>query len=194
MHITVLTLFDGNSNIPYKEDYQTNPKSVYGKTKLKGELAIQSSGCKHIIMRTAWVFSEYGDNFLKTMLRLGAERDELGVISDQMGCPTYAQDIAASIIDILPHLYREKTIQGIYHYCGDKPSTWYDFAQVIFTEAKLLGNKTPQLVKPINTIDYPTLAARPAYSVLDSSKIKSYFEINDSDWRLGVKMAVNKLI
>ena len=94
-------VFDGNSKVPYKEDDETNPQGAYGETKLKGELAIQASGCKHIILRTAWVFSEYGNNFLKTMLRLGAERDELSIVDDQIGCPTYAQDIARSIVEIV---------------------------------------------------------------------------------------------
>jgi len=194
IHVSTDYVFDGNAKIPYKEDDETSPQGVYGETKLKGELAIQSSECRHIIIRTAWVFSEYGNNFLKTMLRLGAERDELSVVGDQVGCPTYAQDIAKSIIAILPHLYLEKDIQGIYHFCGDKPCSWNDFAQIIFSEAKFLGNRIPDSVKSINTIDYPTPAARPAYSVLDCSKIKSYFRINDSDWMFGVKTALEKLI
>jgi len=194
VHVSTDYVFDGNSNIPYKEDDEANPQGVYGQTKLKGELAIQASGCKYIIIRTAWVFSEYGNNFLKTMLRLGAERDELSIVVDQIGCPTYAQDIARSIISIFPHLYLEKDIQGIYHFCGDKPCSWNHFAKVIFSEAKILGARIPNLLKSINTIDYPTPATRPAYSVLDCSKIKSCFEINDSDWMLGVKTAVKKLI
>ena len=194
IHVSTDYVFDGNSNVPYKEDDETNPQGVYGESKLKGEFAIQTSGCKHIILRTAWVFSEYGNNFLKTMLRLGAEREELSIVGDQVGCPTYAQDVAKSIISIIPHLYLEKEIQGIYHFCGDKPCSRNEFAKVIFSEAKFLGARIPNSVKPINTIDYPTPAVRPAYSVLDCSKIKSYFGVNDSDWILGVKTAVRKLI
>jgi dTDP-4-dehydrorhamnose reductase len=194
IHVSTDYVFDGNAKIPYKENDETNPQSVYGETKLKGELAIQFSGCKHIIIRTAWVFSEYGNNFLKTILRIGAERDELSVVGDQVGCPTYAQDIAKSIIIIFQHIYLEKEIQGIYHFCGDKPCSWNDFAQVIFSEAKCLGYRIPNSVKSINTIDYPTSAERPEYSVLDCSKIKSYFGINDSDWMFGVKTALQKLI
>ena len=128
------------------------------------------------------------------MLRIGAERDELSVVGDQVGCPTNAQDIAKSIIAIFPHIYLDKDIQGIYHFCGDKPCSWNDFAQVIFSEAKCLGYRIPNSVKSINTIDYPTSAERPEYSVLDCSKIKSYFGINDSDWMFGVKTALQKLI
>ena len=127
IHISTDYVFDGYSKYPYKENDQTNPQSVYGNTKLKGELAIQSSGCKHIIIRTAWVFSGYGTNFLKTMLRLGAQRNELSIVSDQIGCPTYAQDIAKSIVKIIPQLESHKD-NGLYHYCGDKPCSWYEFA------------------------------------------------------------------
>mgnify|MGYP005633119733 CR=1 FL=1 len=194
IHISTDYVFDGNSKVPYKENDQTNPKSVYGHTKLKGELAIQLSGCKHIIIRTAWVFSEYGNNFLKTMLLLGATRDKLSIVGDQLGCPTYGKDIASSIIAIIPHLNSNKNIQGIYHYCGDEPCTWHDFAQEIFNEAKLLGNRVPDSVNSINTNDYPTPAARPAYSVLNTSKIKSFFLVNNSDWRIGVKVAVKNVI
>ena len=194
IHVSTDYVFDGNSKVPYKEDDQTNPQGAYGATKLKGELAIQASGCKHIIIRTAWVFSEYGNNFLKTMLRLGAKRDELSIVGDQIGCPTYAQDIARSIIATLPYLSLEKNIQGVYHYCGDEQCSWYDFAQVIFSEAKFLGNRIPDSVKLINTVDYPTPAVRPVYSVLDCSKINSYFGVNYSDWKLGVKKVVKKVI
>ena len=194
IHVSTDYVFDGKAKIPYKENDETNPQSVYGETKLKGELSIKFSGCKHIIIRTAWVFSEYGNNFLKSMLRLGVERDEVSIVDDQVGCPTYAQDIAKTIIAILPHLHLEKDMQGIYHFCSDKPCSWNDFAQVIFNEAKLLGIRVPNSVRSINTIEYPTPAARPTYSVLDCSKIKSYFGINDTDWMLGVKTAIKKLI
>ena len=194
IHVSTDYVFDGKSKVPYREDDQTNPQGVYGKTKLNGELAIQASGCKHIIIRTAWVFSEYGNNFLKTMLRLGAERVELSIVGDQIGCPTYAQDIAKSIIATLPDLLLKKNIQGVYHYCGDEQCSWYDFAQVIFSEASQLNHKVPHSVKPINTVDYSTIAVRPAYSVLNCSKIRSHYGIKNSDWRLGVKKVVKKII
>ena len=194
IHFSTDYVFDGRTQIPYEEGDETNPMGVYGETKLRGELAIQASGCKHIILRTAWVFSEYGNNFLKTMLRLGADRDELSIVRDQIGCPTYAQDIARSIVVALPHLLIEKNKQGVYHYCGNEQCSWYDFAQVIFSEANQLNHKIPNSVKPINTVDYPTLAVRPPYSVLNCSKIESHYGIKNSNWRLGVKKVVKKVI
>jgi dTDP-4-dehydrorhamnose reductase len=194
IHVSTDYVFDGNSSLPYKEDDETNPQGAYGESKLNGELAIQASGCKYIIIRTAWVFSEYGNNFLKTMLRLGAERDELSVVGDQVGCPTYAQDIAKSIIATLPYLSLEKYIQGVYHYCGDEQCTWYDFAQVIFSEASQLNHKIPNSVKPVKTVDYPTLAVRPKYSVLDCSRIRAIFCIASSDWKYGVKKVVKHIL
>ena len=145
IHLSTDYVFDGCTKIPYKEDDETNPQSVYGVTKLRGDLAIQSSGCRYIIIRTSWVFSEYGNNFLKTMLRLGAERNELSVVGDQIGCPTYAQDIARSIVEIVPKLHSQKG-NGIYHYCGDQPCSWYEFANAIFYHAKACDLRTPSII------------------------------------------------
>ena len=121
IHLSTDYVFDGKSEVPYKENNSTNPQGVYGDSKLKGEAAIEESGCKYLIIRTAWVYSEYGNNFLKTMLRLGADRDELSIVGDQIGCPTYAQDIAKSIVSILSCLDLKDSSSGIYHYCGDEP-------------------------------------------------------------------------
>lgn len=192
IHVSTDYVFDGNSKVPYREDDQTNPQGVYGETKLKGELAIQASGCKHIILRTAWVFSEYGNNFLKTMLRLGAERDELSIVGDQMGCPTYAQDIARSIVDIVPKLNSRES-NGIYHYCGDQPCSWYDFANAIFDQAMTNNLKIPSIVNSIETSAYPTPAKRPAFSVLDYSKIENDFGVYASNWRDGIGQVISKL-
>jgi dTDP-4-dehydrorhamnose reductase len=183
IHVSTDYVFDGNSNVPYKEDDQTNPQGAYGETKLKGELAIQSSGCKYIIIRTAWVFSEYGNNFLKTMLRLGAERDELSIVGDQVGCPTYAQDIAKAIVVIMRRLKSEENIIGTYHFVGDVGCSWADFAEDIFKEAikqGIIKNK-PKITK-ISTSEFPTLAKRPMQSKLDFSKFKSTFGINQSNY------------
>lgn len=193
IHLSTDYVFDGESSAPYREDDVTTPKSVYGKTKLSGERAIQSSGCNYLIIRTAWVFSEYGSNFLKTMLRLGNERDELSIVGDQIGCPTYAQDIAKSIVSILPFLDTKGSSSGIYHYCGDECCSWFEFAQAIFLEAELRGLKTPSHVKSITTADYPTPAIRPAYSVLECTAIERRFDITLSNWRDGIKMVIDRL-
>jgi dTDP-4-dehydrorhamnose reductase len=192
IHVSTDYVFDGNSKFPYKEDDQTNPQGAYGETKLNGELAIQSSGCKYIIIRTAWVFSEYGNNFLKTMLRLGAERNELSIVGDQIGCPTYAQDIARSIVEIVPQLNSRKD-NGIYHYCGDQPCTWYDFANAIFDQAMTNNLKIPSIVNSIETSAYPTPAKRPAFSVLDCSKIENDFGVYASNWHDGIGQVISKL-
>lgn len=191
VHVSTDYVFDGTSNMPYKEDDQTNPQGVYGETKLKGELAIQSSGCKYLVIRTAWVFSEYGDNFLKTMLRLGAVRDELSIVGDQIGCPTYAQDVAKALVTKMTQLNEESSASGTFHYCGDQLCSWYKFAGVIFEEARIFGIQTPGLIYSIQTYDYPTAAERPGYSALDCHKIKNTFGVNTSDWKLGVKNVVS---
>ena len=193
IHISTDYVFDGKSTVPYLELDKTNPQGVYGHTKLDGELAIQSSGCKYLIIRTAWVFSEYGDNFLKTMLRLGGVRDELSIVGDQIGCPTYAHDIAKAIVTIMTKLNGESSASGIFHYCGDQLCSWYEFAGVIFEEARISGLKTPSLIHLIQTSDYPTTAERPGYSVLDCNKIRNTFDVNTSDWKLGVKNVVSKI-
>lgn len=194
IHLSTDYVFDGSSKIPYKEDDQTNPQSVYGDTKLKGEIAIKSSGCKHIIIRTAWVFSEYGNNFLKTMLRLGAERTELHIVGDQIGCPTFAHDIAKTIVIILKDLKSNKISSGLYHFGGDLCYSWADFAQAIFYEAlelKIIESK-PNVVA-ITTKEFPTLAKRPAQSQLDSNKLLLNFGIDPSDCILGIRSSLNAI-
>ena len=193
IHVSTDYVFDGNSEVPYKEDNPTNPQGVYGSSKLKGEVAIEASGCKYLIIRTAWVFSEYGNNFLKTMLRMGADHDELSIVGDQIGCPTYAQDIAMSIVSILPCLNLNSSSSGIYHYCGNEPCSWYGFARAIFLEAEAKGLKTPSYIKSITTAYYPTPAIRPTYSVLDCSKIESFFDVTQSNWRNGIQIVIDRL-
>jgi dTDP-4-dehydrorhamnose reductase len=192
IHVSTDYVFDGNSDVPYKEDDETNPGGAYGETKLKGELAIQASGCKHIILRTAWVFSEYGNNFLKTILRLGAERKELSIVGDQIGCPTYAQDIARSIVEIASQLNLQE-YNGIFHYCGDQPCSWYDFANAIFEQAMTNNLKIPSIVNSIETSAYPTPAKRPAFSVLNCSKIENDFGVHASNWHDGIGQVISKL-
>jgi dTDP-4-dehydrorhamnose reductase len=193
IHISTDYVFDGENTEPYTENSETAPQSVYGLTKLKGELALKSSGCLYIIIRTAWVYSEYGNNFLKTMINLGAERNELSIVSDQYGCPTYAKDIANTTIEVLHHIKLQKCLPGIYHYCGDEACSWYDFALLIFYKAKMLGFKTPNTVKPIKTNAYPTIAARPFFSVLDCSKIKNIFGVNASNLNDGITKSLEHI-
>ncbi|WP_440867808.1 dTDP-4-dehydrorhamnose reductase [Symbiopectobacterium purcellii] len=186
VHVSTDYVFDGNANTPYTEESPTNPLSVYGVTKLTGERAVSTAAPDSIIVRTALVFSEYGNNFVKTMLRLGKERDALSIVDDQRGCPTYAGDLAQAIIALL----QQNAAGGVYHYAGDKEVSWFEFAQAIFTVAvqKAVLNKAPTLT-PINTAQYPTPAHRPAYSTLAGDKIKA-LGITLSDWQ----GALNKTI
>ena len=194
VHISTDYVFDGSSIMPYKEDDQTNPQGVYGDTKLKGELVIQSSGCRHIIIRTAWVFSEYGNNFLKTMLRLSAELNELRIVGDQIGCPTYAQDIANAIVVILERLKLNELNSGVYHFGGNVRWSWADFSRAIFDEAfelQVIASK-PNVVA-ITTKEFPTLAKRPAQSQLNSNKLTTNFGIESSDSMLGIRSSLSAI-
>ncbi|MFT8211622.1 MAG: dTDP-4-dehydrorhamnose reductase [Symbiopectobacterium sp.] len=186
VHVSTDYVFDGNASTPYTEESPTNPLSVYGKTKLAGEVAVSSAAPDAIVVRTAWVFSEYGNNFVKTMLRLGKERDALSIVDDQRGCPTYAGDLAQAIIALL----QQNAAGGIYHYAGDKEVSWFEFAQAIFSVAvqKSVLSKAPALT-PITTAQYPTPAHRPAYSTLAGGKIQG-LGIALSDWQ----SALNKTI
>lgn len=191
IHVSTDYVFDGNSELPYTEKDQTNPQGVYGDTKLKGEIAIQSSGCRHVIIRTAWVFSEYGNNFLKTMLRLGAERNELRIVGDQVGCPTYAQDIARAIVMILESLKSKEVSSCLYHFSGNFCCSWAEFSQAIFDEAlKLEVIASKPNVVAITTEEFLTLAKRPARSELSSNKIGSTFGIDPSDCMLGIRSSL----
>ncbi|CAI1181177.1 dTDP-4-dehydrorhamnose reductase [Serratia entomophila] len=178
IHVSTDYVFDGQAKAPYREADVTNPLGVYGKTKLDGEIAVAGAHPEAIIIRTAWVFSEYGNNFVKTMLRLAKDRDVLGIVADQRGCPTYAGDIAQAIIDLL----QRRAEGGVYHFCGDKEVSWSEFAEAIFAAAMAQGllEKSPQ-VNGITTEQYPTPAKRPAYSSLDCEKIER-LGISRSNW------------
>lgn len=186
IHVSTDYVFDGNAAEPYTEDDQTNPQTVYGASKLAGEIALQRSGGRFVIIRTAWVFSEYGKNFFKTMLRLGSERESLSIVGDQIGCPTYAQDIGRLIVELLPKIEGHTIESGVYHYCGDTPCSWYQFAKEIFSQAKQLGYPVPEKILSIATEDYPTPAKRPPYSVLNCTKIQGVSDIRSSNWRLAI--------
>jgi dTDP-4-dehydrorhamnose reductase len=178
VHVSTDYVFDGKATTPYVETDATNPLGVYGQTKLDGEVAASSELPDTIIIRTAWVFSEYGNNFVKTMLRLAKDRDMLGIVSDQRGCPTYAGDIAQAIITLI----QKEAEGGIYHFCGDKEVAWSDFAKAIFNIAVYQGKITREpSINTITTEQYPTPAERPCYSTLCCKKINNYGVVL-SDW------------
>ncbi|MBD2346114.1 dTDP-4-dehydrorhamnose reductase [Anabaena subtropica] len=188
IHISTDYVFDGQQSHPYQESDTTNPLSIYGKTKLAGEIAIQQIHSQHIILRTAWVYGTYGkNNFVKTMLRLGAERLEMRVVADQIGTPTWAQDIADVIAQMIPQLRPE--IAGTYHYTNSGVTSWYDFAVAIFEESQQLGFPlTVQHVIPITTTQYLTLATRPAYTVLACAKISQVLGTYPPHWRQRLRL------
>ena len=190
IHISTDYVFDGNSFLPYQESDEVNPIGVYGKTKRSGELAVLNSDIDGIVIRTSWLYSAYGNNFVKTMLRLGNERDELGVIFDQVGTPTNASDLAKTCLDILAYNSQSNiNSKGkIYHFSNEGVASWYDFALAIMK----LGNADCK-VKPIETKDYPTPAKRPHFSVLNKSKIKKDFEIEIPYWRDSLAICISKL-
>lgn len=193
IHVSTDYVFDGQAQTPYSENAPTNPQGVYGQTKLDGEVAIQSSGCEYIILRTAWVFSEYGGNFLKTMLGLGQKLDTLGIVADQIGCPTYAQDIASAILATLPYIAKQAAPAGIYHYCGGVSCSWFGFAQEIFSQADKAGLKVPKTLRPLTTAEYQTAAVRPAYGALDCSKFTEAFGLPASNWQAGIASTIDKI-
>lgn len=187
IHISTDYVFDGKHHRPYIESDPTAPQGVYGKTKCDGENAILSTApANTLIIRTSWVYSSFGNNFVKTMLRLGKERDTLGVIFDQVGTPTYARDLAQAIIDILPQINNAQP--EIYHYSNEGAASWYDFAQAIFELSGVVC-----LVNPITTDQYPTPASRPHYSLLNKSKIKNDFNLSIPYWRDALKACLNTL-
>ena len=177
IHISTDYVFDGRNYKPYLESDTTAPNSVYGKTKLDGENAIQEiNPLNSIIIRTSWVYSSFGNNFVKTMLRLGKERDSLGVIFDQVGTPTYARDLAKTILDILPRIQNDKV--EIYNYSNEGVLSWYDFSKEIMRMAKIECQ-----INPIETKEYPTPAQRPHFSLLNKTKIKEIFNIQIPYWK-----------
>ena len=180
-------MFDGENFRPYVESDVTNPNGVYGSTKLAGEEAIKKVNPHNaIIIRTSWVYSSFGANFVKTMLHLGKERDALGVIFDQVGTPTYARDLAQAILDILPKI-KSETVE-IYNYSNEGVLSWYDFAKEIMEMAKIACK-----VNPIETKAYPTSAKRPHYSLLNKAKIKETFKIEIPYWKDGLDDCLRKM-
>ena len=190
IHISTDYVFDGNHSQPYKESDPVSPVGVYGETKRAGELAVLNSSIDALVIRTSWMYSVYGNNFLKTMLKLGHDKDELGVIFDQVGTPTNASDLAKTCLDILAYS-KEANINSkgkIYHYSNEGVTSWYDFAKAIME----LGSIDCK-IRPIETKDYPTPAKRPHYSVLNKSKIKTDFNIQIPNWRDSLDKCIEKL-
>ncbi|MEA2017365.1 MAG: dTDP-4-dehydrorhamnose reductase [Campylobacterota bacterium] len=187
IHISTDYVFNGKNFKPYCEEFQTNPNSVYGQTKLDGELEmIKINPHNSIIIRTSWVYSSFGNNFVKTMLRLGKQKDELGVIFDQIGTPTYAADLAKTILDIIPMIDNNKV--EIYNYSNEGVLSWYDFAKEIMRMAKIDCE-----INPIETYQYPTPAVRPHYSLLNKSKIKKDFDILLPYWKDSLDKCLKKM-
>ena len=178
-------VFDGTNHTPYTEDEDTCPNSVYGRTKLIGELNVQKLCERSMIIRTAWLYSTFGNNFVKTMIRLGKEKSELGVIFDQIGTPTYARDLAQVIMTAI----NKGIVPGLYHFSNEGVISWYDFTKAIHRIAGI----TTCHVRPLHTAEYPTPAARPHYSVLDKTKIKQTYGIEVPYWEESLRECIAKL-
>ena len=187
-HVSTDYVFGSEGNTPRTEDMPLNPLGVYGQTKLHGEQAILQSGCKALIFRTAWLYSEFGNNFLKTMLRLTAEKEQLNVVFDQVGTPTYAGDLALAIFSIIEAGVYEGN-EGVYHFSNEGVCSWYDFAVEIATAA---GN-TNCRITPCHSSEFPSPVTRPPYSVLDKTKIKSTFDIDIPHWRESMEYCIKRL-
>ncbi|EGR3970394.1 dTDP-4-dehydrorhamnose reductase [Vibrio cholerae] len=185
LHISTDYVFSGDKPNPYLETDPTAPQGVYGESKLAGEIAVAQACPRHIILRTAWVFGEHGNNFVKTMLRLAQSRDELSIVGDQFGGPTYAGDVADALISMVQYIEQgSKPKWGVYHFSGMPYSSWYDFASAIFQAAEQYKVLVKQpLLSSIPTSAYPTPAKRPANSRLDCSKLETQFGIKPSDWQ-----------
>jgi dTDP-4-dehydrorhamnose reductase len=185
IHISTDYVFDGTASVPYNEESPTNPQSVYGASKLEGEKQALQFNPESLIIRTSWVYSEFGKNFVKTMLRLLSEKEEINVVNDQVGSPTYAKDLAEVILQIISS---QRWQPGIYNYSNDGVISWFDFAMLI---KELSGS--PCKINPIPTSAYPTAAKRPAYSVLDNSKIQEIFNIGVKGWKESLATCLDNL-
>lgn len=186
IHISTDYVFQGDKNIPCREDWETNPLGIYGKTKLAGEKSIQRVGCKYLIFRTAWLYSKFGNNFVKTMLRLTKERKVLKVVFDQVGSPTFAGDLASLLYKVIEENQLNK--QGIYHFSNEGVCSWYDFAKEI---GELTGSFCD--IQPCHSNEFPSKVKRPYFSVLDKSKVKNSFNIQIPYWKDSLKKCINEL-
>ena len=187
IHISTDYVFHGDASVPYREDDEPHPLGVYGSTKLQGEDAVRSSGCKYLIFRTAWLYSPYGKNFVKTMRRLTEEKPLVKCVFDQVGTPTYAADLAAVILKVIADGALDRT--GIYHYTDEGVISWYDFAQAI---ARLSGH-TACDIRPCHSDEFPSKAARPHYSVLDKTRVKETFGVEIPYWLDSLQECIKRL-
>jgi len=187
VHLSTDYIYDGTQHKPYKETDNVHPQSVYAKTKWKGDIAVMRSLCRAVIIRTSWLYSEYGTNFVKTMLRMGREQDLINVVFDQIGTPTYARDLAKAIMLIIAQREKIQTME-ILHYSNEGVASWYDFA----VEIMQLGKRACKVL-PINTIPNQTPARRPFYAVLDKQKIKQTFNIEIPHWKEGLRRCIANL-
>ncbi len=191
IHISTDFVFDGSSCMPYVEEDPIAPVNVYGQTKYEGEYRVLKENPRSMIIRTSWLYSSYGNNFVKTMIKLGQSRDEMGVIFDQVGSPTYASDLAKAILHIADRVEGLPEVNekwGIYHYSNEGVASWYDFAYEIFRLKKIKLN-----LKPLRTRDYPLPARRPHFSVMDKSKIKSTFDLVIPHWRESLQQCIDRM-
>lgn len=186
IHVSTDYVFNGNASVPYKEDDMKDPQGVYGATKLKGELAVQQSGCRYLIFRTAWLYSPYGKNFVKTIRQITADKPSMKVVFDQVGTPTYARDLAALIVKVIDEGMYDR--QGIYHYSNEGVISWYDFAKTI---CSLSGHSCD--IAPCHTSEFPSKASRPHYSVLDKTLVKETFGIAVPYWADSLKDCITRL-
>ena len=194
IHVSTDYVFDGKKNEPYVEDDPVLPLGIYGESKAAGEQAIDSLLPKHIIIRTSWLYGVYGQNFVKTMIRLGKERRELSVVSDQFGCPTSATDLAAAILFIVEHLFKaSKPAWGTYHFCGEGITSWHRFAETIFEVVGRTQSVKPPVVRPITTSEYPTQAERPAYAALNCNRIRHHFGVKQKPWQQSLEEVIKRI-
>ena len=187
-HVSTDYVFGSEGNTPRTEEMPLNPLGVYGRTKLHGEQAILESGCKALIFRTAWLYSEFGNNFLKTMLRLTAEKEQLNVVFDQVGTPTYAGDLALAIFSIIEAGVYEGN-EGVYHFSNEGVCSWYDFA----VEIAAAAGRTNCRINPCHSSEFPSPVTRPPYSVLDKTKIKNTFDIDIPHWRESMEYCIKRI-
>jgi dTDP-4-dehydrorhamnose reductase len=213
VHYSTDYVFDGAKTTPYEESDPTNPQNVYGKTKLEGERAIRESGVQHLIFRTEWVYGAEGKNFLLTILRLATQREELRIVCDQAGAPTWSREIARATTEILSRIFGPENsslapaeVSGLYHMTAAGQTTWYDFAKAILEEAQTIDPRMPwfaaatnalpliaRRVVPIPAVEYPTPARRPAYSVLSNERMSRTFSVRMPDWRTQLHCACSDL-